>query len=521
MNYSDVVNEKSGYEDFLASCEHAKSVSLLATVDGLLQWDEQTMLPAAAGDFRADQAAALAALTHVQRTKKEQGERLEKLADSSLATDGPEFVQATIRLLHQDFQKQSRVPERLVEEIARTSIESQQEWVRAVKASEWKKMVVHLEKMFSLKRELATCQSPELDPYDALMDDYEPGARWRSVDATFSRLRKALAPLVRGCLESTNGPQDAVLRGDFPLLSQQTFVRQIIEKIGFQFERGRLDTTAHPFCSTLGPNDCRLTTRWDEAFLPTALYSVLHEAGHGLYEQGLPVDWFGLPPGEATSLGIHESQSRLWENLVGRSPEFWEWCYPLARKAFPESFDDVTSDELAKAVRSVEPNFIRVEADEVTYNLHVMMRFDLEREIIHGNLAVVDLPDAWNDRFEADFGKRPSTVREGVLQDIHWPAGLIGYFPTYTLGNIFSAQIMNAAQQAGVGLAEQIRAGEFAPLLHWLHQHIHASGRTHTSEALVEKVSGESVSEKYLVESLYRRYGPIHGLSADPVESVV
>ena len=521
MNYSDVVNEKSGYEDFLASCEHAKSVSLLATVDGLLQWDEQTMLPAAAGDFRADQAAALAALTHVQRTKKEQGERLAKLADSSLATDGPEFVQATIRLLHEDFQKQSRVPERLVEEIARTSIESQQEWVRAVKASEWKKMVVHLEKMFSLKRELAMCQSPELDPYDALMDDYEPGARWMSVDATFSRLRKALTPLVRGCLESTNGPQDVVLRGAFPLLSQQTFVRQIIEKIGFQFERGRLDTTAHPFCSTLGPNDCRLTTRWDEAFLPTALYSVLHEAGHGLYEQGLPVDWFGLPPGEATSLGIHESQSRLWENLVGRSPEFWEWCYPLARKAFPESFDDVTSDELAKAVRSVEPNFIRVEADEVTYNLHVMMRFDLEREIIHGNLAVVDLPDAWNDRFEADFGKRPSTVREGVLQDIHWPAGLIGYFPTYTLGNIFSAQIMNAAQQAGVGLAEQIRAGEFAPLLHWLHQHIHASGRTHTSEALVEKVSGESVTEKYLVESLYRRYGPIHGLSADPVESVI
>ena len=521
MNYSDVVNEQSGYEDFLASCEHAKSVSLLATVDGLLQWDEQTMLPAAAGGFRADQAATLAALTHAQRTKKEQGERLEKLADSSLATNGPEAVQATIRLLHEDFQKQSRVPGRLVEEIARTSIEAQQEWVRAVEASEWKKMVSHLEKMFLLKRELATCQSPELDPYDALMDDYEPGARWRSVDATFSRLRKALAPLVHGCFESRNGPQDAVLRGAFQLLSQQTFVRQIIEKIGFQFERGRLDTTAHPFCSTLGPNDCRLTTRWDEAFLPTALYSVLHEAGHGLYEQGLPVDWFGLPPGEATSLGIHESQSRLWENLVGRSPEFWEWCYPLAQKAFPKSFDEVTSVKLAEAVRSVEPNFIRVEADEVTYNLHVMMRFDLEREIIHGNLAVVDLPDAWNDRFEADFGKRPPTAREGVLQDINWPAGLIGYFPTYTLGNIFSAQIINAAHQAGVGLAEQIRVGDFAPLLHWLHQHIHAFGRTHKSEALVEKVSGESVSEKYLVESLYRRYGPIHGLSADPVESVV
>ena len=338
MNYSDLANEKSGYEDFIASCEHAKSVSLLATVDGLLQWDEQTMLPSAAGDFRAEQAASLAAITHAQRTQKEQGERLEKLADSSLAADGPGVVRATIRLLHKDFQKQSRVPGKLVEEIARTSVEAQQEWVRAVEASEWKKMVDHLEKMFSLKRELAACQSPELDSYDALMDDYEPGARWRSVDATFSKLRKALAPLVHGCFESIEGPQDMALRGVFPVQSQKVFVREIIEKIGFQFERGRLDTTAHPFCSTLGPNDCRLTTRWDEKFLPTALYSVLHEAGHGLYEQGLPVDWFGLPPGEATSLGIHESQSRLWENLVGRSPEFWEWCFPLARKAFPESF---------------------------------------------------------------------------------------------------------------------------------------------------------------------------------------
>ncbi|MBT6460281.1 MAG: carboxypeptidase M32, partial [Planctomycetaceae bacterium] len=288
-----------------------------------------------------------------------------------------------------------------------------------------------------------------------------------------------------------------------------------IEEIGFSFDRGRLDTTAHPFCSTLGPNDCRLTTRWDEKFLPTALFSVLHEAGHGLYEQGLPVDWFGLPPGEAASLGIHESQSRLWENLVGRSPEFWEWCHPIARKAFPESFNDVSPGMLAEAVRSVNPGFIRVEADEVTYNLHVMMRFDLEREIIHGNLLVADLPDAWNERFETDFGRRPLRIEDGVLQDIHWPAGLIGYFPTYTLGNIFSAQIMATAQQSGVGNAQQIRNGEFAPLLHWLRDNVHTFGRTYMSEALVEKVSGKPVSEQYLVDSLYQRYGPLHGLSPE------
>ncbi len=520
MRYSELLDGKIGYEEFLSSCDHARSVSLLGAVDGLLQWDEQTMLPSAAGDFRAEQVAALAAVTHAQRTEKEQGDRLQRLKDSLLGKEGPRVVQATIQLLHEDFQKQSRVPGKLVQELARTSIEAQQAWVRAVKASEWKPMVSHLEKMFSLKRELAACQRPDLDPYDALLDDYEPGARWKSINATFSCLRKALAPLVRGCIESSEGPQETVLRGNFPLQSQQAFVRLVVEKIGFSFERGRLDTTAHPFCSTLGPNDCRLTTRWDEKFLPTALYSVLHEAGHGLYEQGLPVDWFGLPPGEAASLGIHESQSRLWENLVGRSPEFWEWCHPIARNAFPEPFNDVSPGTLAKAVRSVSPNFIRVEADEVTYNLHVMMRFDLEREIIHGNLLVADLPSAWNERFEADFGRRPSRIEDGVLQDIHWPAGLIGYFPTYTLGNIFSAQIMAAAQQSGVGTPQQIRDGEFAPLLHWLRENVHAFGRTYTSEALVEKASGKPVSEQYLVDSLYQRYGPLHGLSPDTPQLV-
>ena len=312
------------------------------------------MLPSAAGDFRAEQVAALAAVTHARRTEKEQGDRLQSLKDSLLGKEGPRVVQATIQLLHEDFQKQSRVPGKLVQELARTSIEAQQAWVRAVKASEWKPMVTHLEKMFSLKRELAACQRPDLDPYDALLNDYEPGARWKSMNDTFSCLRKALAPLVRGCIESSEGPQETVLRGNFPLQSQQAFVRLVVEKIGFSFDRGRLDTTAHPFCSTLGPNDCRLTTRWDEKFLPTALYSVLHEAGHGLYEQGLPVDWFGLPPGEAASLGIHESQSRLWENLVGRSPEFWEWCHPIALKAFPESFDNVCLLYTSPSPRDVE-----------------------------------------------------------------------------------------------------------------------------------------------------------------------
>jgi len=306
------------------------------------------------------------------------------------------------------------------------------------------------------------------------------------------------------------------LRGNFPLAAQQAFVRTVAERIGFDFERGRLDTTVHPFCSTLGPHDCRLTTRWDEQFLPTAFYSVLHEAGHGLYEQGLPVGWFGLPPGEAASLGIHESQSRLWENLVGRSAAFWQWCFPLARDAFPGAFATATPGDVAAAVRTVQPSFIRVEADEVTYNLHVMLRFDLERAVIAGDLAVADLPGAWDDRFEADFGRRPTSAAEGVLQDIHWPAGLIGYFPTYALGNIFSAQLMAAAGGALGDLDQQLAAGEFQPLLNWLRQQVHGQGRCLTAAALIEQVSGEPISERFLVESLHRRYGPVHGLSDTP-----
>jgi len=239
---------------------------------------------------------------------------------------------------------------------------------------------------------------------------------------------------------------------------------------------------------------------------------VLHEAGHGLYEQGLRREWYGLPPGEAASLGIHESQSRLWENLVGRSLPFWEWCFPLARSAFPDALGDTDAAAVHAALLAVRPSFIRVEADEVTYNLHVMLRFDLERAVIRGELAVADLPAAWDERFERDFGMRPARAADGVLQDIHWSAGLIGYFPTYTLGNLYAAQLMTAAEKRLPGLAAQIASGTFTDLLGWLRREVHAAGRLLESEPLVEQVSGQPVSEAGLLESLRRRYGPPHGL---------
>jgi carboxypeptidase Taq len=499
-------------ELFAAVCDHARRVAVLASVEALLGWDEQTSLPPEAGSYRGEQAAAVAGIVHRMRTDPAHGDRIAALAAGPLARSGPALVAGTIRLLERDFTKQARLPARLVEELAKTSIEAQQAWRAAREASSWAAFAPWLERTFALKREQAACQLPDHDPYDALMDDYEPGVSWSAIAARFERLRGEIVPLVRACVDAPRRPDDRLLRQACPVADQRRFVRRVAERIGFDFQRGRLDTAAHPFCSTMGPDDCRITTRWDEHFFPTALYGVLHEAGHGLYEQGLPRDWHGLPAGEAASLGIHESQSRLWENLVGRSPAFWEWCFPVARDAFPGALAGATADEVQRALMTVTPSFIRVEADEVTYNLHVMLRFDLERAVMQGTLAVADLRDAWNDRFELDFGIRPPTDAEGVLQDIHWAAGLVGYFPTYTLGNLFAAHMMHAAETHLPGLDREIAAGNFRGLLDWLRQHVHAHGRLLDSERLVEQATGSPVSEQWLVASLQQRYGAAHGL---------
>ncbi|MEI6240550.1 MAG: carboxypeptidase M32 [Planctomycetia bacterium] len=510
MTTSTRATRQASEELFAEVCGQARRAALLASVEALLGWDEQTYLPSQAGGYRAEQAAAVAGLVHRLRTDPGHGERIAELAAGPLARSGSAAVAGTIRLLERDFAKQARLPARLVEELAKTSIEAQQAWRAAREASSWEAFAPWLERMFALKREQAACQLPDRDPYDSLMDDYEPGASWPAIVTRFDRLRGEIVPLVQACVDSPRRPNDGVLRRTYPVASQQRFVRTVAERVGFDFTRGRLDTTAHPFCSSMGPDDCRITTRWDERFLATALYGVLHEAGHGLYEQGLPRDWHGLPAGEAASLGIHESQSRLWENLVGRSPAFWEWCFPVAREAFPESLAGTTADEVQRALMTVTPSFIRVEADEVTYNLHVMLRFDLERALVQGTLAVADLRDAWNDRFQRDFGMRPPTDAEGVLQDIHWAAGLVGYFPTYTLGNLFAAQLMHAAEAQMPGLEREIAAGRFAPLLDWLRRHVHAHGRLLESERLVEQATGSPVSEQWLVASLRQRFGAAH-----------
>jgi carboxypeptidase Taq len=305
----------------------------------------------------------------------------------------------------------------------------------------------------------------------------------------------------------------SIVERQYPAAAQSEFGQHIAAAFGFDFNRGRLDVTAHPFCTEAGPNDCRITTRYNERHFNEAFFGILHEAGHGLYEQGLPSDQYGLPTGTAISLGIHESQSRMWENLVGRSRAFWEYAYPLAAHAFPAALGDVPIDAFYFAINDVRPSLIRVEADEVTYNLHILIRFELEQSLINGGLQVTDLPAVWNEKYRQYLGIAPASDADGVLQDIHWSAGLFGYFPTYSLGNLYAAQFFVQADRDCGGFFKQFAVGKFKPLHEWLIDKIHAHGRRYTAGQLVERVTGSPLSHDALVRHLRAKFESLYGLA--------
>ena len=311
---------------------------------------------------------------------------------------------------------------------------------------------------------------------------------------------------------SRRRPNTALLHRSFPVEVQERFGREAAAAIGFDFARGRLDVTAHPFCATLGPHDCRITTRYDPQFFNSAFFGILHEAGHGIYEQGLPAEHYGLPLGEAISLGIHESQSRLWENLVGRSRAFWTFFYPLAQQRFPAALGNTACDEFYFAINDVRPSLVRVEADEVTYNLHILIRFELERALLDGDLQPSELPGAWNEKYRQYLGIAPPDDRTGVLQDVHWSAGLVGYFPTYALGNLYAAQFFAQAKADLGDLEDMLGRGEFRPLLDWLREKIHRHGQRWSAAELVQRVTGRPLTAKPLVEQLRAKMAPLYGL---------
>lgn len=487
--------------------------SLLASCSHLLSWDEQTYLPPSGALHRAEQLALLAGLTHERATAPRLGELLDELQSELLdSADSPRA--SVIREARRAFDRSVKLPRRLVEELSRTATLSQQAWIDARKRSDFAAFQPWLEKTVALKREEAAAVAPAGGVlYDALLDEFEPGASADEVARVFSSLRAELVPIVAAIQSSGRQPDVSILTRHYPVDAQREFSLAAASAIGFDFDAGRLDVAAHPFCSGIGPGDCRLTTRYDPAHFPGAFFGTLHEAGHGIYEQGLSAKDFGTALGMYASLGIHESQSRLWENLVGRSRPFWTHFYPQAQTAFPDALQTVPFDDFYAAINDVRPSWIRVESDEVTYNLHIMLRFELEQALIEGALRPADVPDAWNAAFQRDFGKTPPTATLGCLQDIHWSAGLIGYFPTYTLGNLCAAQLYEAADRELGGLGAMFARGEFQPLKTWLNTNVHQRGRQYAPSRLIELVTGQPLSPAALLRHLRSRFSPLYGLS--------
>lgn len=490
-----------------------RTTALLESCASVLGWDEQTYMPPGGAEHRANQLSLLAGMCHERATDPGVEQLLSEIEGTALVADLDSVIAANVREIRRDYERATKLPKRLVEELSHTATLAQQAWVGARKQSNFQQFQPWLEKMVALKREEAQAIGfGDGVPYDALLDAYEPGMTAADISRLFAPLRDELVKLVAAIRESGRQPDRGIITRSYPVAAQREFAISAAQQIGFDFERGRLDTAAHPFCSGFGPGDTRLTTRYDEHHFPGAFFGTLHEAGHGIYDQGLDRAAFGLPAGSACSLGIHESQSRMWENFVGRSRAFWQHFYPLAQGAFPEALSGTAVSDFYWAINDVQPSLIRVEADEATYNLHILLRFDIERPLIAGDLDPVDVPDVWNETFTTYFGITPPDDARGCLQDIHWSAGLIGYFPTYALGNMCAAQFFAAACREIPDLPGAFSRGDFRALKDWLNGKIHTHGRRYRAQKLVQLVTGQPLSHTALIGHLRHKFDELYQL---------
>lgn len=482
--------------------ERARELSVIHSAASVLGWDQETCLPPAATGHRARQLAWLSSRAHELATSEDWKRDLDA-AEAADSGKDPKLT-ANLRELRREFDRATKLPVELVSrESASTSL-AKHAWANARQHSNFSEFAPHLETLLEIAREKADLWGYPGEPYDALLESHERRTSTAAVAALFDSMKPALREIAAKAVEKSAALAATLPPGPYPVAAQQQLNAKIAEAIGYDFHAGRIDTTTHPFCTTLGPHDVRLTTRYDESDFTSSLFGVLHEAGHGMYEQGLPPEDFGLPSGSAVSLGIHESQSRLWENHIGRSRAFWTRWYRAAQEIFPQ-LADFPLDSFLSHVQRAAFSPIRVEADEATYDLHIILRFGLERRMLNGELAVKDLPAAWNENFRELFGFTPENDREGCLQDIHWSMGGLGYFPTYTLGNINAAQLFAAARKIPA-IAAACDAADYAPLLSWLHENVHAHGSTLDPADLMKMATGKAPSTDDYLAHLQSRY---------------
>ena len=488
------------YKTLLA---RAKEIALVDSAAALLNWDEETFMPRQALPFRAEQLAFFSGWSHRQFTASEVGDWIKACEDHGYAPDSDEA--ANTREWRRNYDRATKLPSELVEEFNRASTLARDAWTEARKRSEFAHFQPHLEKLLQLSRQMADKWGYDECRYDALLDGHERGARASQLKKLFAEFRPALVRVLGPAVENSRSISENFLEADYPIAAQQAFNREVAEAIGFNFNAGRIDTTTHPFCTGLGPGDTRLTTRYNERDFTESFYGVLHEAGHGLYDQGLKAEHHGTPLGSANSMGIHESQSRLWENHVGRSVAFWEHWHPRAGHHFP-GLAKFSPEEIARAINRVSPSFIRVEADQVTYDLHIILRFELELKLIGGELKVSDLPGVWNEEFEKMLGLKVPDDARGCLQDIHWSLGAFGYFPTYTLGNLNAAQLMRRASQDLPKLNAELRSGSYQSLLRWLREKIHEPGQRYEPQELMRRATGETTQSNHHLDYLWKKF---------------
>jgi carboxypeptidase Taq len=491
------------YEKYRA---HMRRLADLRSALALMQWDQETYMPPKGAEFRAQQVATLSEMAHELATAEKLGALLESLEQ---APGLNEKEKKNISLTKEDFEKQKKYPPAFVRKMSETVSKSFHAWNLAKKENRFSLFEKELAELVELKKEETEILGYTGHPYDALMDEFEKGCTVKLTDKIFGDMLPKLRIILEK-IQQKKSPKDSFIFKTFDKKKQWDLGMEVIGELGFDFEAGRQDISSHPFSTSFNKYDVRITTRIDESDFSSMLFSCIHETGHALYEQGLPESEYGLPSGEFASLGIHESQSRLWENHVGRSRAFWKFHFPMVKAKFPDVLTGVAEETFYKAVNKVKPSLIRTESDELTYHFHVMIRYEIEKMLIKGELKTCDIPDCWNEQYKKWLNIDVPDSRRGCLQDVHWSHGSFGYFPTYSLGSFYAAQFFATARRADGQLTEKMEKGQTAGLLQWLRQRIHASGRTFNSEEICKNATGETLNVQYFLDYLLDKYGKIY-----------
>lgn len=499
----------SAVEKFKALDE---KITHFSSISGLLGWDQKVIAPKKGRAAFSKASGTLRTEEFKLSVSEEMGELLSILSAPEAAELLDETLKAQVRERKAFFDRSKSIPADMFKEFSILTSQANDAWEDAKRSSDFQIFLPYLEKIVEFKRKAAEIYGYEKHPYDALLNEYEPGLTVEKLDPLFQQLRKSSTELLKRIQKADFQPAAEIFNQKYPVEKQKEFNRYILPLIGFDMEAGRLDETVHPFAQTVNPGDVRITTRYLENNVRSAIFGTIHEAGHGIYEQNISPDFEGTVIQDGASFGIHESQSRFLENMVGRSEQFWKCFYPALKEHFPEQLKAVELDDFYRAVNAVEPSFIRVEADELTYNLHIMVRYEIEKALIAGEIEVKDLPAIWNGKMEEYLGITPENDSEGVLQDIHWSFGGFGYFPSYSLGNLYAAQILNKIQQEIPGFYESIEKGEFHVIQQWLKQNIHQHGSLYTPNELIVRATGEELNAEYLVKYLEEKYSKVYKL---------